>query len=162
MCPTPIHKGINRGNCVDELSELEVIRNRSKMRSRDSRLTILTLLIACCLDSSGALFFKSWKTGKGYTGYSGVQDYGGYGQGNYGYGSYAGGYGYNYPAYNSYSYPAYSGHSSYSYSKGGRKPSGNRKGRTYSDIQRVINPVPYIGPGGSRFLPGTPYSALWG
>ncbi|EDX14299.1 GD18257 [Drosophila simulans] len=136
------------------------------MRSRDSLLTILTLLIACCLDSSGALFFKSWKTGKGYTGYSGVQDYGGYGnygQANYGYGSYAGGYGYNYPsypAYNSYSYPAYSGHSSYS--KGGRKPSGNRKGRTYSDIRRVINPAPYIGPGGSRFLPRTPYSALWG
>ncbi|XP_039151076.1 uncharacterized protein LOC27206431 isoform X2 [Drosophila simulans] len=153
MCPTPIHKGINRGNGVDGLSELEVIRNRSKMRSRDSLLTILTLLIACCLDSSGALFFKSWKTGKGYTGYSGVQDYGGYGnygQANYGYGSYAGGYG----------YPAYSGHSSYS--KGGRKPSGNRKGRTYSDIRRVINPAPYIGPGGSRFLPRTPYSALWG
>ncbi|XP_033164021.1 transcriptional regulatory protein LGE1 [Drosophila mauritiana] len=140
MCPTPIHKGINRGNGVDGLSELEVIRNRSKMRSRDSLLTILTLLIACCLDSSGALFFKSWKTGKGNTGYSGVQDYGGYGnygQGNYGYGSYAGGY-------------------------GGRKPSGNRKGRTYSDIRRVINPAPYIGPGGSRFLPRTPYSALWG
>ncbi|XP_017085388.1 prisilkin-39 [Drosophila eugracilis] len=139
------------------------------MRARDSFLTIL--LIACCLDWSSALFFKSWKSGKGYSGVQsygnngyGNSAYGNYGSGNYGYGNYAGGYGYNYPsypAYNSYSSYPYSAHS-YSYPSGGRKPSGNRQGRTYSQIAKVINPAPYVGPGGSRFLPRTPYSALWG
>ncbi|XP_016998962.2 heterogeneous nuclear ribonucleoprotein A3 homolog 2 [Drosophila takahashii] len=134
------------------------------MRARDSFLTILILLFTCCLDWSSALFFKSWKSGKGY---SGAQNYGsnGYGNYGYGYGNYAGGYGYNYPAYpaySSYSYPSYSSHSSHSYPNGGRKPSGNRQGRTYSQIAKVINPAPYVGPGGSRFLPRTPYSPLWG
>ncbi|XP_017058192.1 shematrin-like protein 1 [Drosophila ficusphila] len=153
------------------------------MRTRVSLFSILILLI-CCLDWSGAFFFKkSWKSGKGY---SGVQNYGnngygnygygnsgygnpGYGNpgyGNYGYGNYAGGYGYNYtsyPAYNSYSsYPSYSGHSSYSYPKTERKPSGKRQGRTYSQIAKVLNPAPYVGLGGYRFLPRTPFSALWG
>ncbi|XP_052858936.1 prisilkin-39 [Drosophila gunungcola] len=134
------------------------------MRARASLLTILSLLIIGCLDWSSALFFKkSWKSANGYgvrnygnTGY-GNYGYGNNGYGNYGYGNYAGGYGYNYPSYpaysSSYSYPPYSGR---------RMPSGNRQGRTYSDIARVINPAPYIGPGGSRFLPRTPFSPLWG
>ncbi|EDV53789.1 uncharacterized protein Dere_GG12309 [Drosophila erecta] len=135
------------------------------MSARCTLLSILALVSACCLDSSGALFFKSWRSGKGYSGHSGVQNYGSAGYGNYGNGNYAGGYGYNYPsypAYNSYTYPTYSGHSSYSHPKGGRKPSGHRQGRTYSQIARVINPAPYVGPGGSRFLPRTPFSPLWG
>ncbi|XP_016932145.4 chorion protein S15 [Drosophila suzukii] len=137
------------------------------MRAWNSYLTIIILLITCCLDWTGALFFKSWKSGKGYGAvqnygnneYGGVQNYGyngygNYGYGNYGYGDYAGGYGYNYPNYPSYS--------SYSHSNGRRKPSGNRQGRTYSQIARVINPAPYVGPGGSKFLPHTKFSALWG
>ncbi|XP_039492987.1 prisilkin-39 [Drosophila santomea] len=135
------------------------------MSASYSLFAILTLLIACCLESSGALFFKSWKSGRGYGGYGGVQNYGGSGYGsagygNYGYGNYAGGYGYNYPSYPAYN--SYSGYASYSHPKGGRKPSGHRQGRTYKDIARVINPVPYIGPGGSRYLPRAPFSPLWG
>ncbi|XP_016981841.1 prisilkin-39 [Drosophila rhopaloa] len=134
------------------------------MRARSSLLTILTWLIIGCLDCSSALFFKSWKSGIGHGGARnyGSSGYGNYGYGNYagGYGNYAGGYGYNYPSYpahSSYSYPSYS-----AYPSGGRRPSGNRQGRTYSDIARVINPAPYVGPGGSRFLPRTPFSPLWG
>ncbi|XP_016960057.1 heterogeneous nuclear ribonucleoprotein D-like [Drosophila biarmipes] len=131
------------------------------MRALNSYLTILILLISCCLDWSSALFFKSWKSGKGYGAeqnygnneysYGGVHNYANNDYGNYGYGSYAGGYGYNYPSYSSYSHP-----------NGRRKPSGNRQGRTYSQISKVINQAPYVGPGGSRYLPRAPYSALWG
>ncbi|KAH8382737.1 hypothetical protein KR009_005007 [Drosophila setifemur] len=138
------------------------------MRTRASLFTILALLNACCLDWSQALFFKSWKKGVGY---GGVQSYGnnyfgnyGYGNsgygvngyGNSGYGNYAGGYGYNYPSYPSYS--------SYSYPSRGRRPSGKRTGRTYSEIARVLKPDGYVGLGGSRFLPNKAggFSPLWG
>lgn len=135
-------------------------RNRSSMRTRTCLPAILALLLACCLDWSQAIFFKSWKTGRGY---EVAQNYGYNGYGNYGYGNYAGGYGYNYPsypAYSSYSYPSYP---AYSYPHGGRRTSGQRKGRTYSEIQRVIKPDGYVGLGGSRFLPGgNRFSPLWG
>ncbi|XP_001357548.1 keratin-associated protein 19-2 [Drosophila pseudoobscura] len=133
------------------------------MRIRAPLLMILTLLIASCLDWGSALFLKSWKK---YKGSGGVQNYGNYGYGNsgygyngygnsgygnYGYGKYAGGYGYGYPSYQSNGY------------RGGRRPSsGQRQGRTYSEIARVLKPDGYVGLGGSRFLPRTPFSVLWG
>ncbi|KAH8278517.1 hypothetical protein KR018_004357 [Drosophila ironensis] len=131
------------------------------MRTHTLLLAALAL-ISCCLGWSSALFWKSWKSRSGYTG---AQNYGGnyygngygnpsfgeYGYGNSGYGSYAGEYGYNYPTYSPHSYPAKE-----------RKTSGPRQGRTYSQIARVLKPDGYVGLGGSRFLPRTPYSPLWG
>ncbi|KAH8288624.1 hypothetical protein KR054_006748 [Drosophila jambulina] len=131
------------------------------MRTRASLLAILALLTACCLEWSNALFFKSWKTGSGY---GGAQNYGYNGYGNYGYGNYAAGYGYpSYPAYSSYSYPSYPAYSSHYNPYGGRRTSGQRQGRTLSEIQRVIKPDGYVGLGASRFLPArSRFSPLWG
>ncbi|XP_020813341.1 prisilkin-39 [Drosophila serrata] len=142
------------------------------MRTRAYLLAILALLTACCLDWTNALFFKSWKTGRGY---GGVQNYGYNGYGNYGYSNYAAGYGYpSYPGYSSYSYPSSPAYSSYSYPSypgyssqynpyRGRRTSGQRQGRTYSEIQRVIKPDGYVGLGASRFLPArSRFSPLWG
>ncbi|KAH8264295.1 hypothetical protein KR038_006105 [Drosophila bunnanda] len=131
------------------------------MRARTFLLAILALLTSCCLDWSNALFFKSWKTGRGY---GGVRNYGYNGYGNYGYSNYAAGYGYpSYPAYSSYSYPSYPGYSSQYNPYGARRTSGQRQGRTYSEIQRVIKPDGYVGLGASRFLPArSRFSPLWG
>ncbi|XP_034665126.1 glycine-rich cell wall structural protein [Drosophila subobscura] len=124
------------------------------MRIRAPFWMILTLLIASCVDWSSALFLKGWKKSKGYGGGYGYSGYGNSGYGNYGsYGNYAGGYGYGYPSYQSYE----GGY------RGGRRPnSGQRKGRTYSEIARVLKPDGYVGLGGSRFLPRTPFSVFWG
>ncbi|XP_017102933.2 sulfur globule protein CV2 [Drosophila bipectinata] len=140
------------------------------MKLRSSVFTILTVVLACCPGWSSALFWKSWKSGRGHSGtpsygsdYYGSYGYGnpsyesyGYGNpssgyGNYGYNHYAGGYGYNYPSYSSYHYP-----------KKGRRTSGQRQGRTYSQIARVLKPDGFVGLGGSKFLPHTKFSPLWG
>ncbi|XP_022220797.2 keratin-associated protein 19-2 [Drosophila obscura] len=132
-----------------------------RIRVRVPLLMILTLLIASCVDWSSAFFLKGWKKSKGYGGAQSYGSYGNYGNygnygygssgyGNYGYGNYAGGYG----------YPTYQSYAGYG---GGRRPnSGQRTGRTYSEIARVLKPDGYVGLGGSRFLPRTPFSVLWG
>ncbi|KAH8331197.1 hypothetical protein KR067_012685 [Drosophila pandora] len=140
------------------------------MKLRSSVFTILALVLSCCPEWSSALFWKSWKSGRGHGGTQsyGSNYYGSYGYGNPSYGSYsygnpssgygsydysnyAGGYGYNYPSYSLNNYP-----------RKGRKTSGQRQGRTYSEIARVLKPDGYVGLGGTRFLPRTPFSPLWG
>ncbi|SPP80159.1 prisilkin-39 [Drosophila guanche] len=131
------------------------------MRVRVPFWMILTLLIASCVDWSSAFFLKGWNKSKGY---GGGQSYGnnyGYGNsigyGSSGYGNYAGGYGYGY----GYGYPSYQSYGG-GYGGGRRPNSGQRKGRTYSEIARVLKPDAYVGLGGSRFLPRTPFSRFWG
>ncbi|KAH8406644.1 hypothetical protein KR222_001549, partial [Zaprionus bogoriensis] len=130
-----------------------------------------TWLLSSCLDLNHALFFKALKgtthygrsTAGNYGSYGGYETYGGgYGGYNSGYGGYSSGY-YNGPSSgygNNYNYNA---PSSYRY---GSQPSGSgkpqRKGRTYSDIARVLVQDRYLGLGAGRYLPRTPFSPLWG
>ncbi|XP_060648552.1 heterogeneous nuclear ribonucleoprotein A2 homolog 1 [Drosophila nasuta] len=124
-------------------------------------LLIFIGLLASCLESSNALFFKALKGLKsygdnyaGYSSYGGSGAYGNYygggGYGNYGSGGYDGGYGSG----------GYGGGYSGSYSRPTK--SRQRTGRTYSDIARVLVQDRYLGLGAGRYLPRAPYSPLWG
>ncbi|XP_034112973.1 neuropeptide-like protein 31 [Drosophila albomicans] len=127
-------------------------------------LLIFIGLLASCLESSNALFFKALKGlksyGDNYAGYSSYAGSGGYGNyyGGGGYGNYgSGGYG-GYDG--SYGSGGYGGGYSGSYSRPTR--SRQRTGRTYSDIARVLVQDRYLGLGAGRYLPRAPYSPLWG
>lgn len=126
-------------------------------------LLCITWLLGSSLDLSNALFFKAFKglshSRGGRAAYAGSYgnpgvygNYGGYGNYNRGYGGYSGDYGNNYNG--AYGYGVQ------------RQPSGTgnqkRKGRTYSDIARVLVQDRYLGLGAGRYLPRTPFSPLWG
>lgn len=130
-----------------------------------SILLFFTCLLSSSQNLSNALFFKALKglsryrggsagygASAGYGSYGSPGGYGSYGGYNSGYGGYTGDYGYNYNRGYGYRNP--------------QQPSGagnpKRKGRTYSDIARVLVQDRYLGLGAGRYLPRTPFSPLWG